>query len=196
MIRCVPDRAIKSAQSPLRLISDDFGRLLVAGETRIAVAPHEQAPFVVDAVVLEEDTHLLLTADTVISQPGQTVNELIDAAATRCPARPGSVVLRRRRRLELLAIVYDIDREPMWRERWIEDALDTVFETARQQRISALGLPLLGTGHGSMHPARVAHLIARALRRSPSGGLRRLWIQASNGDAEQARSLLTSRFRR
>ena len=75
MIRCVPDRAIKSAQSPLRLISDDFGRLLVAGETRIAVAPHEQAPFVVDAVVLEEDTHLLLTADTVISQPGQTVNE-------------------------------------------------------------------------------------------------------------------------
>ena len=192
----MPGRAIKSADSPVRLVSDDFGRLLVAGDTRIAIAPRKHAPFAVDAVVREEDTHLLLTADTMIRQPRQSIDELLGEAARTPPSRPGSVVLRQGPPLQLLAVIYDIEREPMWQEKWIDEALAAVFDIVERQHITALGLPLLGTGHGSMHPARVAHLLARALGRSSPASLQRLWVQASDTAAEQARTLLANRFHR
>ena len=73
-------------------------------------------------------------------------------------------------------MIYDIEREPMWQEKWIDEALAAVFDIVERQHITALGLPLLGTGHGSMHPARVAHLLARALGRSSPASLQRLWV--------------------
>ena len=190
----MPDHAHESV-SPLRLITDEFGRVLVCRGLRIAVSAARRAPFPVDAVVLEEDTHLVLSADVGIEEPMESVGQLAAQLTRVRPARPGSVVVRRGQPLELLAVVHDVDQEPIWREQWIIDALDGIFTEVERRRVRALALPLVGTRHGSIHPARVAHFISRALNRVTPGRLRRLWIRAPDRTAAgQVRGLLTARL--
>ncbi len=153
------------------------------GGCRLVAALKENPPFRVDALVAEEDTFLVLSADPVVKAPREPLEEMIKQAHEIRPEVPGSVLVRKKRPLEFLAIVHDLDLEPSWKEEWISSALDKIFREVVVRKIRSLALPLLGTSHGSLEPKRAARLFGNALRQNSPVGLQHIWLIVPSGTA-------------
>jgi hypothetical protein len=146
------------------------------GSVRIVAAPEDQPPFPVEAVVLEEDTYLVLSAgwDKIESDdhPVVILTEAFDAK----PEEPGSVVVYEDSPLRFLAVVYDLAQEPSWREEWVERALEGVFREAERRRLQTIALPFMGTKHGSLEKERFLLLLRGFLERNRSPHPLRVWL--------------------
>jgi len=184
----------KDMGSKLSLISDDYGRAGRLGPVHVVVAPEHAPPFPVDALAVEEDTHLLLSSDNAITEPDEEFDALIAAAGKKSANRPGSVLVRKTEPLRFLAIVHDIDCEPTWREEWIASAINGTVEEAEWRRLASLGMPLLGTRHGNVEMRRVALWLGRCLSRTSFRYLKRVWVIAPEGSETELMWALRSEF--
>ena len=153
------------------------------GGCRLVAAPKDNPPFKVEALVAEEDTFLVLSADPVVKEPSESLEVMIEQANEIRPEVLGSVLVRRRRNspLEFLAIVHDLNLEPSWKEEWISSALNGVFREAAVRKVRSIALPLLGTSHGSIKAEPAARLLGNALRRGSPVGLQRIWLIVPSG---------------
>lgn len=146
------------------------------GSVRIFAAPEDRPPFPVEAVVLEEDTYLVLSAgwDRIESDdhPVVILTEAFDAQ----PEEPGSVVVPGDSPLRFLAVVYDFDREPSWKEEWVERAIEGIFREAERRRLQTIALPFLGTKHGSLKKERFLLLLRKFFERNRSPYPLRVWL--------------------
>ena len=88
----------------------------------------------------------------------------------------GSVLIRGNHPLRFLAVVHDVNLEPTWKEEWIETALTKIFQKSKKRHIGAIGLPLLGTLHGRLEPARFAMILGRVMSKAVLTHLRRVWL--------------------
>jgi hypothetical protein len=163
------------------------------GWIRIFVAPLEMPPFVAEAVVAEEDTFLVLSADPELHDMEEAPEQLMAEIASAEPMKPGSVIPRGDTPLQLLAIVHDLNEEPSWREEWVEGALAEIFRLAEVRRLSSLALPLLGTTHGTMDRDRFLALLQEAIEKNPPVSLKRMWLVASKGTVAEILTLLKAR---
>lgn len=161
----------------LHIISDDYGRALIFRGVRITAAPGNKPPFPVDAVAVEEDTNLLMSARSEIRAPAESFARLVDAMETFEPATPGTVVVRGRKPVQLMAIVHDIEQTPTWREDWVDAALSAVLFESERRRLATISLPVLGAEHGRMTTWRFAALLRLAIERRPLRNLRRIWAR-------------------
>jgi hypothetical protein len=145
---------------------------------RVAVAREDDAPFSVDAVVLEEDTWLALSAPAdVLTTPGHPVRVMTQVWEAR-PEAPGTVVVRGGTPLRLLAVVHDLNAEPSWREEWVRSALAAVFDAAAGEGVRALRLPMLCTRYGRLAPQRFVRLLGEELERHAAreASVRAVWL--------------------
>jgi hypothetical protein len=181
-------------RAKLSLISDEFGRAGRLGPVHVVVAPEDAPPFPVDAIAVEEDTHLLLSSDGVVDEPDEDFDELIAAAGEAPTITPGSVLVRKGDPLRFLAIVHDIDCEPTWQEEWIASAINGVIEEAEWRRLEAVAVPLIGTRHGNVETRRVALWLGRCLSRTASRFLKRVWVIAPAGSEAELMWALRSEF--
>jgi hypothetical protein len=166
-------------RSRFRVIAGGLRREIRLRGVRVVAAPRSAQPFAVDALVLEEDTYLVLSADPKAVSPASHPIRLMTGALDFSPEAPGSVVVQETCPLRLLAVVNDVDRDPICQETWVAHALKTVFRIAEARRLKALGFQMLGTCHGRLPPVRFAELLLDALPGCPEGlGLTRLWIDA------------------
>ncbi len=123
------------------------GRLepLSINNVEIAVSTIDSAPFPVEVMVFEEDTHLILTVDQVDEykeeHPIRIMTDIMDAKKYR----PGSIV---RNGNSWYAVVVDLDREPICDNRWVEEAIKEILNLAEKNKIFSLALPILGSVHG------------------------------------------------
>ena len=164
------------------------------GGLEIVAAPAGRAPFPVDAEVVEEDRYFVLSAAPVVRDVDEHVVRLMTEAAAARPAEPGSVSVRRGQPMKILAVVHDLDREPTWREEWVESALREAFREMERRQWRSAALPLIGTLHGGLAPRRFAELLVRVLGGTSAGALRRLWIVVSSETgAEVLRTLERAR---
>ncbi|HEX9698570.1 MAG TPA: hypothetical protein VGD06_03835 [Acidobacteriota bacterium] len=157
----------------------------------IVAAPQDDPPFDVEAVACEEDTWLALSTETrVVRSPGHPVRVMTRVWEAR-PEPPGSVLVRSGTPLRLLAVVHDLDAEPTWREEWIESALAAILAEVVGRRLVSIAMPLLGTKHGALEPARFMRLLGRALAEGvPSdAALRQIWVVR---DKEPAAEILAA----
>ena len=184
----------KDMGSKLSLISDDYGRAGRLGPVHVVVAPEHAPPFPVDALAVEEDTHLLLSSDNAITEPDEEFDALIAAAGKKSANMPGSVLVRKTEPLRFLAIVHDIDCEPTWREEWIASAINGTVEETEWRRLASLGMPLLGTRHGNVEMRRVALWLGRCLSRTSFRYLKRVWVIAPEGSETELMWALRSEF--
>jgi hypothetical protein len=184
----------KEMPSKLSLISDDYGRAGRLGPVHVVVAPEHAPPFAIDALAVEEDTHLLLSSDDVIEEPDEAFEELVAAASTIPANTPGSVLVRKGKPLQFLTIVHDIDCQPTWREEWIASAINGAIEEAEWRRLASLGLPLIGTRHGNVEMRRVALWLGRCLSRTSFRYLKRVWVIAPEGSETELMWALRSEF--
>ena len=180
--------------SKLSLISDDFGRGGRLGPVHVVVAPEDAPPFPIQAIAVEEDTHLLLSSDGVVEEPDEEFDALVSAASTRRPSTPGTVLVRKTDPLQFLAIVHDIDCQPTWREEWIASAINGAIEEAEWRRLASIGLPLIGTRHGNIEMRRVALWLGRCLSRSSFRFLKRVWVIAPEGSETELMWALRTEF--
>ena len=177
----------RSNRPNLKLIYGGIHFKMSLGGCRLVAAPKDNPPFKVEALVAEEDTFLVLSADPVVKEPRESLEVMIEQANEIRPEVPGSVLVRRRRNspLEFLAIVHDLNLEPSWKEEWISSALDKVFREAGVRKVRSIALPLLGTVHGSLEAERSATLLGDALRRGVPEDLQRLWLILTSGTRQK-----------
>jgi hypothetical protein len=141
------------------------------------MAPREQPPFQIEAMVVEEDTYLVLSTDPRAGEPHpehpiRVMTSLLEVE----PKEPGTLLVRDRVPLELAAIVHDLDEEPSWREEWIVSALDRALAEAERRRLRAIGLEMLGSIHGRLARPRFLQILRQALQRSNPRQLERIWL--------------------
>lgn len=135
-----------------------------------------EAPFALEAVVREDDTYNVLSAEPWPRPQSRPLEPSLAEAVEAEPAPPGGVVVREGSPLELLAIVHDLELEPSWREEWIASATAAALREAERRALTSIAFPLLGTRYGAPDRRRVLRLLARALQAGPIGRLRRLWL--------------------
>jgi hypothetical protein len=143
---------------------------------QIITSPQSHPPFQVDAWVYEQDTALLLDAASEIKSPSETTAQLIEQAVEQSPLIPGSVLVRGYCPLELLAIVHDFDQEPSWQEEWILKALHRIMQLSEQHCCEGIGMPMLGTLHGSLNSQRFLELLLSVREQNALVYLKRLWL--------------------
>ncbi len=159
---------------------------------QIVAAPQESSPFRVDALAREEDTFLVLGGDADLSEPRDHPLRIYNEAYGLCPVEPGTVLARGQNPLMLLAIVHDLDREPTWREEWVQLALEHIMEEVRSRELRSLGLPLLGTRYGDMATGRFLAILRRLLLKDAPECLRSLWLVVPPGHSREVIDMFDS----
>lgn len=165
------------AKPRLRLIQGGRSQRSTQGVVHVVMAPREQPPFAVDAMVVEEDTYLVLSADPRAGEPHpehpiRVMTSLLEVE----PREPGTILVRERFPLELAAIVHDLDVEPSWREEWVSSALGLALAEAERRQLRSLGLEMLGAIHGRLERPRFLQILRQALQRADSRALERIWL--------------------
>jgi hypothetical protein len=171
-----------SSVKKLKLIHGGLRSDLVLGRIRVAVATEGSRPFQVDAVVFEEDTWLVMSADPKICQPEKHPIRLMTELLEATPEIPGSVFIRPGRPMRFLAIVHDFNREPSWREEWIEDVLCEIFRESERRKMTAIGMPLLCTKHGRLGRDRFLFMLTNVIDKTSFEYLKRLWLIVPSED--------------
>lgn len=178
-----------SANPQLRLVRGGRGGSQL-GPLRVIAAPPDEPPFPVAATVVEEDTWLVLSAEPEIRPPAdhpvRIMTELLEAK----PLAPGSVVVASKAPLQLLAIVYDLEKEPICRPEWVASALNEVFRITEERKIPTLALPLLGIRHGRLPLNVFAEIFANSIRETPLNYLRKVWLYMVPELTREVRTLL------
>ncbi len=176
----------------LRLIQGSYPRKMSFGSVDIVAAPKNRSPFPVDAVAFEEDTFFVLNADPQVRDPRKHLMQVMTQVIETRPETPGSVLVKGKSPLRLIAIVHDLNQEPSWREEWIASALDGIFREAESRKIRSIALPFLGTLHGSLEKQRFIVLLRHALGRISANHLERLWLVVPIGTSSKILKILES----
>jgi hypothetical protein len=149
-------------------------------------------PTSADAVVAEEDTYLVLSAEPEVREPAVNRLRVFHEAYAAEPVQPGTVVAREGSPMQLLAVIHDLSQEPTWREEWIVAALDAVLREADARNVRDLALPPLGRVHGALPRERLVVLLGAALRARPPRHLERLFLVVPDGEVATFKELLGS----
>ena len=170
----------------LRLVYDDHGETPVWHGLRIVARSQRTPPFTPDCVVVEEDTCRVLGAGSSAAEESASLESLTRQMVEHKPARPGTVITRPGRPARLMAVVHDLDEDPTWRETWIRDALGSAVAAAAALGAHNIALPLLGTVHGRFPPERAVAVTLQTLAGTPTGPLRRVWLQVAERHRDRA----------
>ncbi len=143
---------------------------------RIVASPEHSPPFDVDAIAYEEDTFLIMSADTEIVDPGKNIMTLMTNLIEIEPEPLGSVKIISGNPIKFLAIIHDVDREPTWEEEWIENSLREIFLEIEKRKLSSFALPLLGTLYGNIEIEGFLTILKRIIEKASIKNLRHLWL--------------------
>ena len=173
---------IKRKHPNLKLIRGGLQQSTAYGSLEIVAAPENAPPFPVQATTREEDTFLIMSpaAENTCAEchPIRLMAELEHFA----PETVGTVLVRKTRPVQFLAVVHDVNQEPACREDWVEQAIRKVFREADRLNLSALAMPLLATRHGRLPLHSFARLFGRAMQNVPLTTLERIWLIAPVSD--------------
>lgn len=112
---------MSAGKQKLRLVQLAADGALTVGEFALTLA--EQIPFAVQAEVREEDTFLVLSADSRLDAGRDHPLRVMTSAFTFEPVEPGTVLVRQGEPLELLAVIHDLDQRPSTCDEWVQRAL-------------------------------------------------------------------------
>lgn len=181
-------------KTKLHVIEGGLHCKMTVNDLRIIAAPKQSPPFQIEALAVEEDTYLIMSAEPSHVPPTESPLRFMAELAKLQPEKPGSIVIKGKNPLRLLAIVHDVNKDPTWRETWIEKALFKIFQEADLRQIATLGLPMIGTKHGRFENHRFGELLAETIRISPFNYLKKIWLIAPVPENNKLIKLLKSRL--
>jgi hypothetical protein len=165
-------------EKKFRVIDGGLQKSFIFKKIKIVAAPRKYPPKKMDALVFEEDAFLIMSDEPKHIPPAIHPVRLMNEMADFTPEVPGSVVVKGKNPIRMLAVVHDVSLNPTWREEWIEKAIHAVFQKAEILKINTLGLPLLGSKHGKLEHHRFTELLSRCLKSCEFKFLRLLWLIA------------------
>lgn len=169
----------------LRLIRGGYPYKIRIGSINIVASPENKPPFKVDAVAVEEDTFLIMSADRRVRDPKEPLMKVMSRVIATRPKTPGCVLVKGRSPLHLLAIVHDLNENPSWREEWIISALGEIFREAERRKLGSIAIPFLGTLHGSLDKQRFLALLRSVVERISANSVKRLWLVVPAGTSSK-----------
>jgi hypothetical protein len=138
----------------------DFGRV---GGVAVALATPDDPVFTRVTRVVEEDTHLVLSAPAWIpDEPVPPTLRILEDVARFEPRSVGTVVDHGAR---ILAVVHDLALEPSTCPAWIDDAVAAALDVAARRGLARLAFEPLGTVHARLSVRHVLSALVRALDR-------------------------------
>jgi len=179
-----------------RVIPGSYPYEISRGSLKIVAAPKDNRPFPVDAVAFEEDTFLVLSAETAIREPKESLMRVMTKVIETRPETPGSVLVKGKRPLRMLAIVHDLNREPTWRQEWVESTLMGIFQEVERRRLKSLALPFIGTLHGKLGKEHFIRMLREVLECMKFKHLKNLWLVVPSGTKRAILEALESDFQK
>jgi hypothetical protein len=176
----------------LQIIPGTYPLEISFGTLRIVAAPKDRPPFKVGAVAFEEDTFLVMSAEPVIRAPKESLMRVMTRVIETQPETPGTVLVRGKRPLRLLAVVHDLNQEPSWREEWVADCLEKIFAEVKSRKLKSIALPFLGTLHGRLERGRFLELLGHALSQTELRHLECIWLVVPDGMNSKILEILES----
>jgi hypothetical protein len=143
------------------------------GAIEVVPATMRAQPFAVDIRILEEDTWLIMGSAPILHETTSHPIRLMTDLIYQQPHKAGDVLLRGK---QWLAVIYDLDQEPLCRAQWIISALQKILALSEQKGITALALPLLGSTHGPLSWEQSLEIITNTLREHEGMHLQRIWL--------------------
>ena len=144
--------------------------------TTLCAAPKDHAPFSFQAIVEEQDTQLLLSEQTILTDPGKPAWYLANTLEQQATHSLGEVLIRGQTPKRLLAIIHDIEQSPTSTPDTVKRAYENILTIIVENNIASLALPLLGTVHGKLTLAESLRLLGSALELNPPSCLQRIWL--------------------
>ncbi len=180
----------------LRVIRGSLSCKMSLGNLQIVASPKDAPPFRINAFAFEEDTFLVMSADTTVRDPEESMVRIMSRLMETRPAVPGTVLVRGKDPLQFLAIVHDFNEDPSFKEQWVLSALENILRASENLQLRSLALPLIGTHYGFIKTERFADLLDLALKSVTLQHLRRLWLIVPSGTARDMIRLLKDRLKR
>ncbi len=174
----------------LRLLRGGRDNEITFRSLRIVAAPWNRPPFPVDAVVYEDDTYHVLSADPEFQEVTEHPVRLMTEVLAARPSIPGEVIIKRGVPLRFLAVIHDLNQDPTWREEWIIASLHGIFRQAEERKLEALALPALGVRCPSLERERFVVLLRQRLSQLSGTSLKRLWLTTPDATSGELLRLL------
>ena len=169
----------------LELVRGGYPRKIKIGSLTIVASSENDPPFKVDAMAMEEDTFLVLSADKRVRPVKEPLIKVMTRVINTQPRRPGSVIVQERTPLRLLAIIHDLNEEPSWREDWVTSALVGIFHEAERRKLRSIGIPFLGTLHSTMESQRFLVLLRSSIEHVSLHHLKQVWLVVPTGTSSK-----------
>ena len=122
----------------------------------------------IDALVLEEDTDLILCAPVVLRLSDEHPVRLMTSLYETQAQLPGTIVIKPGAPLRILAIVHDLALEVSTCAQWIAAALHSALEYCVGAGLSRVAVETLGANHGRFSSAEFCALVDAELALQPS----------------------------
>ncbi len=169
----------------LELIRGGYPRRTQIGALTIVASLEKDPPFEVDAIAVEEDTFLVLSTDRRVSEISEPLIKIMTKVINTRPRRPGSVIVQEKTPLRLLAVIHDLNEEPTWWEDWVTRALKGIFHEAEMRKLRSIGIPFLGTLHGTMERGRFLALLRSSIESVSLHHLKQIWLVVPTGTSSK-----------
>lgn len=135
----------------------------LVGRSIIQFTTSDPALLNVDAVVEEQDTHLLMGKTPVIRESVESFAVLVKKMEQGSPEKAGQVIVKLATPIRFIAIVYDIDQPSICHATNVAKAFDSIFKQCKQHQVNTLAMPLLGSSYGQLKNEDILELMQVAL---------------------------------
>jgi len=160
----------------LRVIAGDFNAPLMINGVAIRLSALERHLPAVEALVVEQDTGMLLDEASLSINSNQPapIPDLISEEDFDYPL--ATVLPKRGQPIHLQTVIYDLNRKPNWSPATIELALEHLFDLLPTMRISSLAMPALAHRHGALAVEEFITLLCDYLAHHPLPWSGDLWL--------------------
>jgi hypothetical protein len=143
-----------------------------------------------DVVIREEDTYLVLSADTKVPDSSEHPIRTFTAVWEQKPEALGAIVRAGGRPHRLLAVVLDLSVEPATDENTVAAALKAALASADEMGAKTVGLDLLGAMHGCLSPEVALNLLRRALLATKPRSIARIELSIPENERTRIEQIL------
>lgn len=104
----------------------------------------------VDAIVDEQDTNLLLDTIPVIQDTRESYRSLVKKMNRRKPLLTGQIIIKNTIPARLIAIFYDFEQIPVCSEAVLTTVINNLLDKLNRHKLKSVAMPLLGSTHGKI----------------------------------------------